>query len=249
MVSGKYSALAGAISREQRMANISANLANVNTTGYKKNRMSFESILRGEQQINQAEGINYSRIRDNFTEFSQGSIRETSSPLDLAIHDEGFFKVLSGDGVKYTRRGDFKLNGEGILQTGNNMAVLDESDQPIFIPDADTAKISVNTLGEVSVLTIDATRTVVGRIGVFAVNDTTLLNRDSDTLFSLKEGGSATSIEEPNLAVGSLEGSNVNMTEEMTLMIDTLRTFETYHKVIKSYSSMGDKLSELGTLG
>ncbi|MBN4071619.1 hypothetical protein JYT30_00490, partial [Desulfotalea psychrophila] len=74
MGSGKYSALAGAISREQRLANIATNLANVNTIGYKKTRMSFESLLRGEQQTKQANGINYSRVRENFTEFTEGPI-------------------------------------------------------------------------------------------------------------------------------------------------------------------------------
>ena len=62
MVSGKYSALAGAISREQALANISNNLANVSTTGYKKMLVSFESILKSEQQVGDANGINYNRI-------------------------------------------------------------------------------------------------------------------------------------------------------------------------------------------
>ena len=62
MVSGKYSALAGAISREQALANISNNLANVSTTGYKKMLVSFESILKSEQQVDDAKGMNYNRI-------------------------------------------------------------------------------------------------------------------------------------------------------------------------------------------
>ena len=62
MVSGKYSALAGAVSREQSLANISNNLANVSTTGYKKMLVSFESILKSEQQVGDANGINYNRI-------------------------------------------------------------------------------------------------------------------------------------------------------------------------------------------
>ena len=249
MVSGKYSALAGAISREQQLANISANLANINTVGYKKTRMSFESLLRGENQIQQAKGINYSRVRENFTEFTEGPIKETANPLDLAIHGEGFFKVLSPDGDRYTRRGDLQVDQDGLLQTKNNMAILDDNNQPITIPDTDTNKISINTLGEISILSIDGTRNVIGRVGVYTVNDNNLLKRESDTLFSLKEGGQQVPVEEPTLAVGSLEVSNVNMTEEMTLMIDTLRTFETYQKVLKSYGALGKKQDELGTLG
>ncbi len=249
MVSGKYSALAGAVSREQRLANISANLANVNTVGYKKTRMSFESLLRGEKQTQEAKGINYSRVRENFTEFREGPVKQTTNPLDLAIHGEGFFKVSSPAGDRYTRRGDLKINQDGMLLTTNDMAVLDEGNQPIIIPNTDTSKISVNTLGEISVLSVDGTRNVIGRVGVFTVNDKTLLKRESDTLFSLKEGGQEIPLEEPAIAVGSLEISNVNMTEEMTLMIDTLRTFETYQKVLKSYGTLGEKQAELGTLG
>jgi len=248
MVSGKYSALAGAISREQRLANISANLANVNTVGYKKTRMSFESLLRGEKQTQEAKGINYSRVRENFTEFTEGPIKETANPLDLAIHGDGFFKVSSPDGNRYTRRGDLQVDQNGLLQTKNNMAILDDGNQPITIPDTDTSKVSVNNLGEVSILSIDGTRNVIGRVGVYIINDNNLLKRESDTLFSLKEGGQEIPVPEPRLAIASLEISNVNMTEEMTLMIDTLRTFETYQKVLKSYGALGQKQDELGSL-
>jgi flagellar basal-body rod protein FlgF/flagellar basal-body rod protein FlgG len=249
MVSGKYSALAGAVSREQQMANISANLANVNTIGYKKNRISFESILRGEQQTGDAKGINYNRIRNNYTEFSEGALKTTGNPLDLAIHGDGFFKVLSQDGMKFTRRGDLHLNEQGILQTGSNMPVMDENNQPIYVPDSDVGKVSINSFGEISMLTMDGMRNIVGKVGVFTINDNKLLNRDTDTLFSLQDGATATVVEEPDLAVSSLEVSNVNMTQEMALMISTLRTFESYKKVIKSYSALGEKQSELGTLG
>ncbi len=249
MVSGKYSALAGAISREQRLANISTNLANINTVGYKKSRMSFESLLRGEQQTTTAKGINFSRVRENFTEFSEGVIKDTNNPLDLAIHKDGFFKVQSMDGFRYTRRGDFHVSQDGTLLTGNDMPVLDEGNAPITIPDSDTSKISVNSLGEISILSLEGNREVVGTVAVYTINDNTLLKRESDTLYSLKEGGQEIINPEPQLSVGSLEISNVNMTEEMALMIESTRTFESYQKVIKAYSTLGQKQDELGTIG
>lgn len=249
MVSGKYSALAGAISREQRLANIATNLANVNTVGYKKSRMAFESLLKGEQQTAQAKGINYSRVRENFTEFTQGPMKSTENPLDIAIQNEGFFKVQSPDGPRYTRRGDFKLDQSGTLLTGNGLPVLGTGGLPISIQNTETAKISVNSLGEISTLSLDGTREVVGNIGIFSINDRAFLKREPDTLFSLKTGGLETPVAEPRLNVGSLEISNVNMTEEMALMIETTRTFESYQKVIKAYSTMGQKQDELGSLG
>ena len=249
MASGKYSVLTGAIAREQQMANISANLANINTIGYKKNRMSFESILRGEQQTTKAKGINYNRIRNNFTEFSEGAMRGTGNPLDVAIYGDGFFKIQTPDGVQYTRRGDFHVDRTGLLLTGNNLPVLDDGNAPIIIPDSDSTKISVNSLGDISTLSTDGTRNVVGSIGITTINDNKFLKRETDTLFSLEEEGRAVPVDEPNLAVGSLELSNINMTKEMAQMIDTNRAFESYHKVMKNYSRLGQKQDELGTIG
>jgi len=249
MASGKYSVLTGAIAREQQLANISANLANINTIGYKKNRMSFESILRGEQQTTNAKGINYNRIRNNFTEFSEGSMRGTGNPLDVAIYGDGFFKIQTPDGVQYTRRGDFHVDRTGLLLTGNNLPVLDDGNAPIIIPDSDSTKISMNSLGDISTLSSDGTRNVVGSIGITTINDNKFLKRETDTLFSLEEEGRAIPVDEPNLAVGSLELSNINMTEEMALMIDTMRAFESYQKVMKNYSKLGQKQDELGTIG
>ncbi len=249
MASGKYSALAGAISREQRLANISTNLANINTIGYKKSRMSFESLLRGEKQITDAKGINYSRVRENFTEFTEGSMKGTDNPLDIAISGDGFFKVQGLEGVRYTRRGDFHVDQDGTLLTGNDMPVLDEGNAPITIPDTDSSKIYINSLGEISILSIDGSREVVGNIAVYTINSNTFLKRESDTLFSLQEGGQEILTEEPELTVGSLETSNVNMIEEMALMIESTRTFESYQKVIKAYSQLGEKQDELGTIG
>ena len=249
MVSGKYSALAGAISREHRLANISTNLANVSTVGYKKSRMCFESLLRGEQQTNKAHGVNFSRVRENFTEFAEGPIRGTGNPLDIAIHGEGFFKVQSPDGTLFTRRGDFHTDQDGTLLTGNGMQVLDEGNSPILLSGTETSKISVNSIGEVATISIDGNRNIIGKIAVYTINDTKLLKRESDTLFSLKENGQETLLQEPNLAVGNLETSNVNMTEEMALMMESTRTFATYQKVIKAYSQLGQKQDELGTIG
>lgn len=249
MVSGKYSALSGAVAREQTMANIAANLANVNTTGYKKANVSFESLLQGAKQTNEAKGINYSRIKGNFTEFSSGPMVETGNPLDMAIHGDGFFKVQGPNGVLYTRRGDFVLDQNGNLKTSNGMAVLDGSNGPINIPDTTISQISISSLGEISTMGRDGSRSVVGSIGVVTINDTSKLKREADTTFSLQADGQETVATEPTLVIGNLETSNVNMTEEMTMMIDSLRTFETYHKVLKSYSDLGQKQDELGSLG
>lgn len=249
MVSGKYSALSGAIAREQAIANVSNNLANISSSGYKKAQVSFESLLRGEQQVKQAKGINYSRIRQNYTDFSPGAIRQTDNPLDLAIHGEGFFKIQGQNSVLYTRRGDFTINAEGVLTTGNGLPVLDEGNGQITIPDTDTSKVVIGDNGAVSLLGPQGTRTEVARLAVMEIDDKKKLTRESDTAFSLAQGGTETPSETSRVVQGSLELSNINMAAELTQMIDNYRTFETYHKVLKSYSTISEQQDELGTLG
>lgn len=249
MVSGKYSALSGAISREQTIANISANLANVSTTGYKRSMVSFESLLRGEKQINQAKGINYDRIRQTYTDFSPGPQHQTENPLDIALSGEGFFKVQGPTEVLYTRRGDFIVDSAGTLRTTNGLAVLDAGNGQITIPDTATGQIAVTETGTLTLLDSDGGRAEVAQLAVVNVDDPSKLVRQADTTFSLGNGGVETPIENPTVVQGSLEVSNVNMTEEMAMMIDSYRTFETYHKVLKSYSTIAEQQDELGTLG
>lgn len=249
MVSGKYSALSGAIAREQTIANISANLANVNTSGYKRSQVGFESLLRGEQQIQQAKGLNYSRIKEVSSDFSPGPMRETANPLDMAINGEGFFKIQGPTGPRYTRRGDFVVDADGTLRTTNGMAVLDEANGEITIPDTDTGSIAAAENGTLYLLTPDGGRNEVARLAVVTIDDPQKLQREENTTFSLQDGGNETPLEAPQVVQGSLEISNVNMTEEMAQMINNYRTFETYHKVLESYKVLGEQQDELGTVG
>ncbi len=249
MVSGKYSALAGAISREQSIANISNNLANINTSGYKKSKVSFESILRGEQQSNEAKGINYNRVRQNFTDFSPGAMRQTEDPFDVAIHGEGFFKLQGDNGTLYTKRGDFALDGEGLLTTSNGLPVLDEGNNQIIIPDTDISRVAVSDEGTIYLLNReDGTRTEVATLAIVEFEDRLQLKREADTTYSLEDPDGEIASEDSRVLQGHLELSNVNMSSEMAKMIDSNRIFEVYHKVIKSYSTITEQQQELGTL-
>ncbi len=248
MVSGKYSALAGAVSREQAIANISNNLANGSTVGYKKSRVSFESLLRGEKQILDSKGINYSRIRENYSDFSQGPINVTDNPLDIAIRGDGFFKIQGPNGPLYTRSGNFQLDSTGRLVTKNGMPVLDDGNIEISIPDPDINKIVIDSNGIISTVDDSGIPSEVGTIGIVNIDNPLNLRRENNTMFSLKDGGVEVPMEEPTVSQGSLEVSNVNMTDEMSRMINGHRTFETYHKILESYASIAEKQDELGTV-
>lgn len=249
MVSGKYSALAGAVSREQSIANISNNLANINTSGYKRSRVNFESILRGARQSEEAKGINYNRVQTNTSDFSPGAIRPTSDPLDIAIRGDGFLKVQGPDGVLYTRRGDLTVDSEGLLTTSSGLPVLDDGNSTITLPDTSTNKIAFGDNGAIYSLGPLGTRAEVAQLGVVTVEDKTKLIRKAETTYSLEDPAEETESENFRIIQGSLELSNVNMAAEMTKLIDSYRTFETYHKVLKSYSTISEQQQELGTLG
>lgn len=249
MGSGKFSALSGAIAREQAIANISNNLANVNTSGYKKSHVSFESVLEAETTAKEAKGINYNRIKQNYTDFSPGAIRQTDDPLDVTIHGDGFLKVQGPEGTLYTKRGDLAVDGEGRLTTSNGLPVLDDGGGEITIPDTEAANIAFSDSGAIYILGEQGTRAEVGQLGIFTIEDPTKLKRESDTTFSLEDTTQEIPDENSRIIQGSLELSNVNMAAEMAQMINSYRTFETYHKVLKSYSTLGEQQNELGTLG
>ena len=249
MGSGKFSALSGAISREQTIANISNNLANVNTNGYKKSHVSFESVLEGEKAAAEAKGINYTRVKENFTDFSPGAIRQTDDPLDVTIQGEGFLKLQGPQGFLYTKRGDLAINGDGLLTTSNGLPVLDDGGGEITLPDTESGKIAFSDSGAIYILGEQGERTEVGQLGVVTVGDPAQLKRQSDTTFSLEDATQEIPDDNSRIIQGSLELSNVNMASEMAKMIDSYRTFETYHKVLKSYSTIGEQQNELGTLG
>jgi len=244
MGSGKYSGLSGAIAREQAMSNVANNLANVSTTGFKKNRISFAAILRGEQQAGDGRGINYARIRKISTDFSQGGMQTTDRPLDVAIDGEGFFKVRKGAETYYTRSGRFMLDENGFLKTEDGANVLGTANDPIQIDTTQGKNIYIAETGDIAVNGV-----VAGiQIGVFTVTDPEQLIKVGDSLFRLEEGGDQITTNARTLQ-GNLESSNINMVEEMTAMIATQRAFEANTKILEGYSKLGEKLDELGSVG
>ncbi|MDH4317153.1 MAG: flagellar basal-body rod protein FlgF [Desulfobulbaceae bacterium] len=243
MVSGKYSALSGAVAREQAMANIANNMANLSTVGFKKDTISFEAMLRGARQRQTTKGINYSRINAITVDFSQGPLRVTENKLDMALDGKGFFKVNGQDGTYYTRQGNFKLDSNGGLTTQSGHPVLDSGGQPITLTEL-TEPISVDDKGNISVGGF-----VQAQLGVFEFADPTKLKKVGSTLFQTTPENPEIVAEDTRVIQGSLELSNVNMMEEMVLMINTNRKHEAYHKVLKSYSKLSDTLGELGSVG
>lgn len=245
MVSGKYSALSGAVAREQAMNNIASNLANVSTTGFKKDRTSFAAILRGAKQTADG-GINCSKVRTIGTDFSQGGMEATDRPLDVAIDGEGFLKVKNPNNeIFYTRAGRLMIDQNGMIKTERGLNVLDAGNQPLQLDTSLGTDIGIADNGDIS---INGTR-VDGKIQVFSVSDQAKLTKAGSSLYKLSQGVADQPLESYRVIQGSLESSNVNMMDEMTAMIATQRSFEMHNKVLESYAALADKLDELGSIG
>jgi len=253
-----WAAKTGLDAQQTRMAVVSNNLANVNTTGFKKSRAVFEDLLY--QNVRQVGGATSqdtqapsgmslgTGVRVVATEktYTQGSLNNTGNSLDLAISGRGFFQVLLPDGtLAYTRAGDFQMNNQGQLVTSSGYAV-----QPgISIPQG-AQSITVGNDGVISVLLAGASApTQVGQVQLADfVNPAGLQPRGENLLVESASSGSAQT-GNPGLSglgtlnQGMVESSNVNVVEEMVNMIETQRAYEMNTKAIQTTDQMLQYLS------
>lgn len=242
-MNGIFDAVRGCLKEEMRMDVIANNLANSTMIGFKKDKISFQDIMEQSgggggpaKKTKSPTDVGQVRIKVDAT---QGDIRSTGNPLDLAVHGKGFFRVETPEGVRYTRKGNFSLDPTGVLITQEGYKVLG-SGGPITVSGNDVA-IDGN-----GVIKVDGSE--VGRIDLvdFASYDTLA-----------KAGGGIFQNEAPRVALppeskiqqGYVELSNVNVAEEMVQMIHSLRAFESYQKSMQVLDSINSKaINEVGRL-
>ncbi len=242
MSSGLYSALSAAKSRLAMMDTITENLANVNTAGFKKGQSVFAAVLDGQSATTAAKGINFTKIRGQFSDFSQGTLTQTGMPLDLGINGEGFFKVRdAGGNLYYTRQGNMHRDAQFNLRALNGMQVLGAGDKPINLPGTDFA---VDVEGNVAL-----DNGSVENIPIYTFDDKATLERRGGGLFVAGEDSPAKPVERPQILQGHLEAANVQSMEEVVLMMESLRIFEAGQKAIKTYDTLASKADELGSVG
>lgn len=241
MSSGQYSALSGARAKMQMLEVIGNNLANAKTAGYKKDRLSFESLIDGLRQGSVAKGRNFTRIENTFTDYRQGGFEQSGNNLDLAINGPGFFKIAGEGGNFYSRQGNFRLDPDGLLINGSGFPVLGTSGQQIRLRND---QVTIDSAGRI----FDG-ENQVGEIGVFEVDDLAQIAKRGNGFFAPGPETIERRVDAPQLLQGQIESSNVNPLEEMTLLMDTMRSFEAYQKVLKTYNTIGGKLDELGSVG
>lgn len=249
----------GLDAQQTRMSVISNNLANVNTTGFKRDRAVFEDLIyqnyrqvgaANSQQNEVPTGLNIGtgvRVVATEKNHTQGNLVTTNNALDMAINGRGFFQILQPDGsVAYTRDGSFSLDSNGQMVTANGMPL-----QPgITIPQG-AQSITIGKDGTVSAqLAGQAQPVQVGTINLADFVNPAGLQPIGDNLFleSGASGAPQTSTAGLNgvgsLQQGMLESSNVNVVEELVSMIETQRAYEMNSKAISTTSSMLQYLNQ-----
>jgi flagellar basal-body rod protein FlgG len=222
MNEGIYIALSGAIQKAKHLEYFAQNIANVNTSGYKRGTLSFKDYMVPSDDSVSVETM--SRIMteqsEEIIDFSSAPQRKTGNPLDVAISGEGFF-VLEGN--KYTRNGNFHMDSEGNLLDSNGIKVLGDGGNLTL----SGGKIEIDSSGEIFVDSIS-----VGKLGIVNFSDKSVLKKTDGGFFTSDEEGEEASVV---INQGYLEESNVNVVRELVEMIRAERDFESYQKMIRTF--------------
>lgn len=249
----------GLEAQDKNIATIANNLANVNTTGFKKGRALFEDLIYQNLQQAGAQSSQNSQIPTGInmgtgvhlvsTEkmFSQGGIQNTQNPLDIAIEGRGFLTVLRPDGTQaFTRDGSLKTDSSGQIVNSNGYPI-----QPTMTVPAQTTGITIGTDGTVSATVAGASApTVLGIIQLTDFVNPAGLQPVGQNLFVETAASGAPQTDNPgksglgSILQGSLEASNVNVVEELVNMIQAQRSYEITAKSIQTVDSMLQYLTQ-----
>ena len=252
MDASMWVAKTGLDAQQTRMNVISNNLANVNTTGFKRDRAVFEDLLY--QNVRQAGGQTDATsqaptglmlgtgVRVVATEkmHAQGNMVNSQNPLDVAIAGEGFFQIAQADGtIAYSRDGNFKLSSTGQLVTSNG-ALL----QPAITVPTTASSITIGRDGTGSIELAAGGQQVLGQLQIARFVNPSGLQSMGQNLMKETPASGTPQVLKPGqtgagtLMQGTLEASNVNVVEEMVNMIETQRAYEINSKAISAVDGM-----------
>ena len=206
---------------------IAHNIANMNTTGFKSEKMMFIQHLaksRGGEQI-LGEKIAYVRDIATVRDLTAGGLEKTGNPLDLALSGDGYFVVETAAGERFTRNGRLRLDEAGQLVNQQGNAILSDGGQPFFFAPGDT-EITVSRDG-----TITTANGALGKLRVVTFENQQELTAQAGGLYSSKFD--PTDAESPDVVQGMLERSNVQPIIEMTKMISVSRSYESIRRLIE----------------
>lgn len=231
MISGLYTLTSGMAAQVARLEVLTNNLANSETPGFKAGHLVVAPL---EPATDAAGPLPFPRaypptgveVTAQFIDFSQGPIRPTGVDLDVALNGSGFFVVQTPDGLRYTRAGNFTLNRDGELVTHSGHRVMGEGGAIRL----DRGPVQIDRQGVVS----DGER-MAGRLRVVDFTQPYALEKEQGQLFRLRDETIVpTAASETEVIAGNLETSNMGVVESIVGLIDTLRTFEAYQKMLQA---------------
>jgi flagellar basal-body rod protein FlgG len=246
MLDSLYIGATGMQAQQQNIDTIANNLANVNTTGFKRSRIDFEDLLyrnvsAGATQANAASASNRigmgTAIASVGKVFTGGDVKKTGEPLDLAINGAGFFEILMPDGtLAYTRNGALQMNSDGMLVTRDGQRL----NAPIQVP-ADATSVQIDANGKAFASVPGEKRLVeLGQIEISTFPNPAGLTALGDNLFVATEQSGQVNVGHAGengagtLGQGFLEGSNVRLIDEMIGLIVAQRAYEINAKVVQA---------------
>lgn len=258
MVRGLYTAYTGMVNQQKRLDTITNNLANASTTGFKREgatarafneymgvRVNDSTVAYKIKDIGKMSlGV---KIGENYTDYSQGSLRNTENTYDLALEGNGFFSISftnkqGEQSIKYTRDGNFTLDAEGALRTTDGDFVQGEGGD-IYIP-TDAAQVVITSTGD-----IYADGEYIDTIKIVDFEDYNYLKKYGENMYDAVEGATE-KVPSTIIHQGYLESSNINVVSEMVEMITITRAYESNQKALQTADQMVEKaVNEVGRLG
>jgi flagellar basal-body rod protein FlgG len=234
------------VSQKLHLDVIANNLANVNTNGFKAARLTFDDVLyqastqaTTNRDLRVGGGVRPASLQPTFT---QGALQQTEMPTDLSIFGDGFFQVQLPDGTTgYTRKGDFRLDGNGNLVTTDGLAMVPN----ITVPPGAVDTLTVGADGTVRI-TPPGTNTPqqIGQIQIVTFNNPEGLEQISQTLFRQSANSGGANVGLPNtqgfgqIVDHTLEVSNVNMADEMANLVVAQRAYGFSVKALQTLDEM-----------
>ncbi|MCA9733258.1 MAG: flagellar basal-body rod protein FlgF [Deferribacteres bacterium] len=238
MIRGLFTSATSMTARRTEQEIVTNNLANMNTAGYKRDRIAFHNVLDASNMVNDDQ--NFQGIEYIETDYSAGQFKQTDNTLDFALEGEGFFVVQNGNEQFYTRNGNFMLGNDGELLSSNGFRVMG-ADGPIVLRENDFV---VNKDG-----TFLSENTIVGKLLVVAFDEPRNLDKAGYNLFSKPAALPEPQIVDTAIKQGALEESNVNPLEEMVNLIMISRDYNENQKSIQTQDSTLQKaVNDLGRI-
>jgi len=233
MVKGLYDAGQHLYSKMRSIQIVANNLANINTTGYKREVPFAEIIARKENQLNK-----------QLTDFTSGALVETNNPLDLAITGRGLFMIKTENGIELTNNGNFQISEDGFLVNEQGNKVMSRNGE-ININEAlitSKDKLVITKSGEIKMGDVYIDQLVIADVG-----DQSMLQRTANQNFTILNDEVAVADESTfEIHQGYIEESNVNPILEMQAMIQINKDFEASQKIVGSLDQMMSKTQEIG---